>query len=122
MNGPARHDWREDLPAGFMARVVEPRRFVVHVDAQAHARKTVGLDADGRRCYVHHLHTEVDERFDIDEFPVEVPLRRERRVAWRLQGDDCWLLQVERLDRLESCRPQHERLAPVLLREAELGL
>lgn len=119
---PPVEDWRDDLPEGFSARVVEPRRFVVHVDALSRSRKTVGLDVQGRRCYVRHLRVEVDERFDIDEFPVEVPRRRELRVAWRLADDTRWLLQVTSTDRLESCQPRHAHRAPVVLDEPELGL
>lgn len=120
-NVPAEAPWDGELPSRWRAQVVAPCRFTVHVDDWAHARKVVGWDAEGRRCYVRHLHTEVEQRFDIDEFPLDVPVWRERRIAWRLAGGD-WLLQVDRAERIDSCRPRLRRGEPVLVRERDLGL
>lgn len=115
------HDeWLEELPDLFCSQVIAPTRFVRHVDDMAHASKVVGLDAHAQRCYVRHLHTQVEERFDIDEFPLQVAVRRERRIAWRLL-DGRWLLQVDRIDRLDRCRPHLEHADPVLVPEAALG-
>lgn len=116
------HDeWWEELPDPLSTQVIPPMRFVRHVDAMAHASKIVGFDAHAQRCYVRHLHTQVEERFDIDEFPLEVAIGRERRIAWRLL-DGRWLLQVDRIDRLDRCHPRLEHTAPVLVQEADLGL
>ncbi|MEY8878401.1 MAG: hypothetical protein AB9M60_17970 [Leptothrix sp. (in: b-proteobacteria)] len=117
----APHDWSLDLPQHFSAFIVAPQRFESHVDEAACARKVVGLDGAGRRCYIQHLHTEIEQRFDIDEFPLEVATGRERRIAWRLRSGR-WLLQVERIDRLESCRPRRVCGPAVVVREVELGL
>jgi hypothetical protein len=106
--------WRDELPPTFNTLVVRPQRFEAHVDAAAHARKVVGLDAQGRRCYVQHTHTLTEDRFDIDEFPLEVAVLRERRHAWRLASGR-WLRLTERLDRLDSCRPRLRREGPDLV-------
>lgn len=118
---PDPNEWQEELPLHFSAFIVAPQRFESHVDDAAYARKVVGLDGEGRRCYIRHLHTEVEQRFDIDEFPLEVATGRERRIAWRLQSGR-WLLQVDRIDRLESCRPRRAHRPAVVVQEAELGL
>lgn len=113
--------WRDELPASFSALVVAPLRYETHVDEAAQARKLVGLDADGRRCFLRHTHTLVEQRFDIDEFPVDVPVLHERQLAWRLRSGR-WLHLVERLDHLQGCRPRHVRWPPALVTEAGLGL
>lgn len=112
--------WMDELPLDFAAQVVVPDRFESHVDRMAHARKVIGRDPEGARCYLMHVHTEVEERFDIDEFPLEVTVGRERRVAWRLR-DGRWLMQVDRLHRLDSCRPKLEHRPPCLVTEHQLG-
>ena len=76
--------WLDDLPPSFNRLVVPPLRFETHVDHDAHALKVVGLDARGSRCYIRHTHTMTEDRFDIDEFPLEVAVLRERHMAWRL--------------------------------------
>jgi hypothetical protein len=106
--------WLDELPPPFNALVVPPLRFETHVDSAAHASKVVGLDAQGRRCYVRHTHTVTEDRFDIDEFPLEVAVLRERRMAWRLASGR-WLRLSERLDRLDSCRPRLRREGPDLV-------
>lgn len=106
--------WLDELPPTFRALVVPPLRFETHVDLPAHARKVVGLDTQGRRCYVQHVHTMTEDRFDIDEFPLEVAVLRERRLAWRLASGR-WLRLTERLDRLDSCRPRLQREGPDLV-------
>ena len=106
--------WLDELPATFSTLVVPPLHFETHVDAAAHARKVVGLDALGQRCYVQHTHTRTEDRFDIDEFPLEVAALRERRLAWRLASGR-WLRLTERLDRLGSCRPRLQRDGPDLV-------
>jgi hypothetical protein len=112
--------WIDDLPADYDAVVIAPWRFETHVDEVAHARKVVGLDEQGQRCYVRHTHTVTVERFDIEEYPLEVPVLRERRVAWRL-SDGRWLSLSERAERLDSCRPRLVRSGPELLSGALAG-
>jgi hypothetical protein len=113
--------WLTELPRTYRAAVVKPVRYETHRDAMAHAQKVVGLDAEGRRCYVRHLHTVVDQRFDIDEWPLEVPSGGERRVAWRLHSGR-WLMLADRIDRLDSCSPRVAHSPPRELGEAELGM
>jgi hypothetical protein len=61
-----------------------------------------------------HTHTVTEDRFDIDEFPLEVAVLRERRMAWRLASGR-WLRLTERMDRLDSCRPRLRREGPDLV-------
>lgn len=110
---PDQTAWLEELPEAFAQQVVPPWRYESHVDAAAHARKLVGLDAQGRRCYLRHTHTRTEDRFDADEWPEEVAVLRERRFAWRLQ-DGRWLRLIERMDRLDACRPRLVRQGPEL--------
>lgn len=105
-------DWQEELPAGYADQVLAPVRYEAHEDAWAHARMVIGLDRHGQRCYLRHTHTVTEERFDIDEFPLEVAVLRERRIAWRLRSGD-WLTVLDRMDRLDSCRPRLVREGPV---------
>jgi hypothetical protein len=109
-----------DLPR-YAVDVIAPVSLQLHRDAQAHASKLIGFDADGRRCFVRQLHTATADCFDIDEFPVEVALFRERHIAWRMR-DGRWLLHSDRLERLESCRPQLIERPDRIVAEAELGL
>lgn len=106
--------WLGPLPSAYEDQVVAPQRFETHVDAAARARMVVGLDAQGQRCFVHHEHTVTEDRFDIDEQPLEVPVLRERRCAWRL-STGFWLRLGERQERLDSCRPRCLRDGPELL-------
>lgn len=106
--------WREELPTAFVTLVVPPRWIETHVDEAAHAQKSVGLDEQGRRCYLRHTHTVTVDRFDVDEFPLEVAVLRERRFAWRLASGR-WLHLRERLDQLDSCRPRLQREGPELV-------
>ena len=103
--------WLDELPADYAVQVVPPIRYESHEDSLAHARMVVGLDAQGQRCYLRHTHTVTEDRFDIDEFPLEVAVLRERRIAWRL-ADGQWLTLLDRVDRLDSCRPRVVREGP----------
>ncbi|MCO5977280.1 hypothetical protein [Ideonella oryzae] len=103
--------WLDELPADYAVQVVPPIRYESHEDAPAHARMVVGLDAQGQRCYLRHTHTVTEDRFDIDEFPLEVAVLRERRIAWRLSNGQ-WLTLLDRADRLDSCRPRVVREGP----------
>lgn len=106
--------WWAELPAEYAGLAVVPMGFEQHRDRDARADKVVGLDAEGRRCYLRHSHLRTEDRFDVDEFPLEVPVLHERRIVWRLR-DGRWLSLAERTDRLESCRPRRERQGPTLL-------
>jgi hypothetical protein len=109
--------WLDELPAAYGAQVVPPLRYELHVDAAAHARKLVGIDANGQRCYLRHTHTVTEDRFDIDEFPLEVAVLRERRIAWRLHSGE-WLHLTDQMDRLESCHPRLRRTGPAVAASA----
>jgi len=113
--------WQQGLPMDHQAQVVPPLHLETHVDDDACARKLNGFDAAGRRCFVRHDHTLVVQAFDIDEFPLAVALQHERRTAWRLQSGP-WLLSVDRIDRLDSCRPRVANQMFSIATEAQLGL
>ena len=80
--------WLDELPAEYAVQVVPPIRYESHEDGLAHARMVVGLDAQGQRCYLRHTHTVTEDRFDIDEFPLEVAVLRERLrpLQWAAVG------------------------------------
>lgn len=113
--------WRQGLPRQYTALVVPPQRFAAHVDDDACARKLNGFDGAGRRCFVRHDHTAVVDAFDIDELPLSVALRHERRTAWRLLSGQ-WLMSVDRIERLDSCKPRVVNETFVASFEAHLGL
>ncbi|WP_298233962.1 hypothetical protein [uncultured Azohydromonas sp.] len=113
--------WHRTVPSCFEGLVVWPRAFRQHEDEEALAIKLVGVDSEGRRCWIRHDHTAVAEGFDIDEQPIDVLLGHERRTAWRLRSG-YWLLQVDRIERLESCAPRVVNQPVLVVREEELGL
>lgn len=113
--------WHRAVPRAYARRVVPPCAFRRHDDDEALATKLIGVDRQGRRCWIRHDHTAVAEAFDIDEFPVTVLLGHERRTAWRLRSGR-WLLQVDRIERLASCAPRVVNEPARLVREEELGL
>jgi len=113
--------WRQGLPALFATLVVPPLRFAEHVDDAACACKLNGYDHAGQRCFVRHDHTTTVDAFDIDEMPLEVVAHHERRTAWRLQGGQ-WLLSVDRVDGLDSCKPRVVNQLQVAAAESQLGL
>ncbi|MDZ5461355.1 hypothetical protein [Azohydromonas lata] len=113
--------WGEAMPAGYEDEVVLPWRFTQHEDEQALATKLIGLDAQGRRCWIRHDHTAVAVGFDMRELPIARPIAHERRTAWRLRSGQ-WLLCVNRVERLDSARPRVENRPVVITREEDLGL
>ena len=92
----------EELPEKFRSRIVAPVRVEHHVDASANASKTHGFDRNGLRCYYRHTFTLTEERFDAEEFPLEINVYREQVLAWRLD-DGKWLKLKESADRLDHC-------------------
>lgn len=114
-------DWQRGLAAVYRAQAVVPQRYQLHVDEGACARKLNGYDVHGRRCYVCHDHTTVNEAFDIDEFPLAVAVRHERHTAWRLQSG-AWRVHVDRVERLDSCTPHVVNETYDVANEARLGL
>lgn len=117
----SRLGWSQGLPGTYRAAVVVPARFDTHLDETACARKLNGFDAGGRRCFVRHDHTACVDTFDIDEFPLTVAVRHERRTAWRLQSGQ-WLMSVDRIERLDSCAPRVVNETWLAATEAQLGL
>lgn len=103
--------WLDELPLDYSGEVVPPLTYEQHEDEASYARMVIGRDAEGRRCYMRHTHTLTEDRFDIDEFPIEVAVQRERLIAWRLRSGQ-WLRVVDRMDRLDSCRPRLHRQGP----------
>lgn len=118
---PAAPPWRHGLPRLFDTLVVPPRRFSTHVDEASCASKLNGFDLEGRRCFVRHDHTAVIDAFDIDELPLEIAVRHERRTAWRLWSGQ-WLMTVDRIERLDTCSPRVVNETVVASAEAQLGL
>lgn len=76
--------WNADLPESYRDNAIIPVNFEHHADIDARARKEVGFDKAGRRCFYRHEFTLVEDRFDADEFPIQVDVYWERVVAWRL--------------------------------------
>jgi hypothetical protein len=113
--------WRTGLPDRYAGLAVPPRRFATHVDEAACACKLNGFDGHGRRCYVRHDHTAIEQGFDIDEFPLEIAVRHERRTAWRLVSGH-WLMTIDRIDRLDSCSPRVVNETAFATDESQLGL
>jgi len=113
--------WRLGLPANYAALVVPPWQFDTQVDEGANAHKLSGFDERGKRCFVRHDHTAVIDAFDIDEFPLQVAVCHVRQTAWRLRSGQ-WLLIVDRIDRLDSCKPRVVNQLQVADAESQLGL
>jgi hypothetical protein len=108
-------------PEKYRNLVVAPIRIEHHIDASAQASKTLGFDRQGLRCYYRHAFTLTEERFDAEEFPVQVNVYRETVLAWRL-GNGKWLKVKEWADRLDHCSNRIFVQEPVVTEEAELAL
>ena len=110
----------EELPEKFRSRVIAPVRVEHHIDTSANASKTHGFDRDGLRCYYRHAFTMTEERFDAEEFPLEINVYREQVLAWRLD-DGKWLKLKEWADQLEHCCKRVVAQAPEITDEAGLA-
>lgn len=108
-----------EVPEEFREKIVLPVRIERHVDASAHATKVHGFDRNGRRCYYQHVFTMTEERFDAEEFPLEVGVYQERVLAWRLD-DGKWLKLKASADQLEHCRKRVFTRPPEITEEAAL--
>lgn len=82
--------WDRRLPAALRDSVRVPQRFESHEDASARSRKLIGFDANGERCFYRHAFIVTELRFDVDEWPLELPIYWEQVDAWRL-ADGRWL-------------------------------
>jgi len=109
-----------DLPEEYHGKIVPPVRTERHIDLSAHASKVLGYDGDDRRCFYQHAFTITEERFDADEFPVEVGVYQERVLGWRLR-DGRWLKLKVWADRLDHCRKRVVVQPPEITEEAALG-
>lgn len=109
----------EDLPDEYHTRIVPAVRSECHVDVSAHAIKMLGYDGDGARCFYQHAYTLTEQRFDADEFPLEVGVYEERVLGWRLRGGG-WLKLKVWADRLDHCRKRVVTLPPEIVDEAAL--
>ncbi len=70
--------WDEYLPREYRRQTVTPAYFEHHVDESAKAERTLGFDESGKRCFYRHRFSLTEERFDSEEFPIEVALYRDR--------------------------------------------
>ena len=111
---------RDELPDEFATYVVLPVRTVRHDDPSAHSSKVLGYDGDDRRCFYQHAFTLTEQRFDADEFPVEVSVYQERVLGWRLH-DGNWLRLKVWADQLDHCRKRVFASPPEVIDEADLG-
>ena len=109
----------DELPEEYSGKVVAPLRIERHIDASAHASKVHGFDQDGRRCYYQHAFTLTEDRFDAEEFPLEVGVYQERVLAWRL-NDGKWLKLKTSADQLEHCRKRVFAEPPEITEEIAL--
>jgi len=109
-----------DLPEPYRDRVVAPARLEHHIDASANASKTLGFDHHGLRCYYRHAFTLTEERFDSEEFPVQIGVYQETVMAWRLKNGK-WLKVKESADQLDHCRKRVFMHPPEITDEAELA-
>lgn len=53
--------------------------------------------------------------------PLRIAVQHERRPAWRLLSGQ-WLMSVDRIARLDSCRPEVINETSIASAEAQLGL
>lgn len=97
--------WEQLLPLEYRTQVVTPVRFEHHCDPMANAKKIIGFDEMGERCFVCHAFTLTDEGFDADEFPLLIDVYYERVSAWRLQYG-VWVRSKSYCDRLDHCPPK----------------
>jgi len=108
-------------PEKYRNLVVPPARIEHHIDDSARASKTLGFDRHGLRCYYRHAFTLTEERFDSEEFPLQVSVYRETVLAWRLDNGK-WLKLKEWADQLDHCRNRVFVQGPMIAEEAELAL
>ena len=108
--------WSAELPENYRAEAIVPVRIERHEEASARASKEVGFDGAGSRCYYRHEFTLTEDRFDADEFPIQVDVYWERVVAWRLASGR-WLRVKTWADRLDQCSKRVFRQAPELVEE-----
>jgi hypothetical protein len=66
------------------------------------------------------LFTLTEDRFDAEEFPLEVGVYWERVTAWRL-ADGQWLRLKTWADRLDHCPKRFFTQAPEIVKEGQLG-
>ncbi|CAL1239800.1 hypothetical protein [Candidatus Methylocalor cossyra] len=111
--------WNAELPESYRHAAVTPVRFEQHRDASAQASKQVGFDRTGRRCFYRHEFTLTEDRFDAEEFPIQVDVYWERVVAWRLT-DGQWLRIKTFADRLDQCPRRFVTQPPELVAEHQL--
>ena len=109
----------DEPPEEYRGKVILPVRIERHIDVSAHASKVHGFDQDGRRCYYQHAFTLTEERFDAEEFPLEVGVYQELVLAWRL-NDGKWLKLKAWADQLDHCRKRIFTEPPEITEETTL--
>jgi hypothetical protein len=94
--------WNEPFPDDYRDSITRPVHYEDQSDSFARSRKVWGYDATGMRCFYQHEFTCSEERFDVDEFPIQVDVFWERVTAWRLHGGQ-WLKLRKWTDRMDHC-------------------
>ncbi len=82
--------WGTCLPEGFLHRVHIPVQFEIHEDESLGARKILGYDRAGIRCFYFHEFVLTEERFDEDECIFEALSYREVIFGWKTLEEQ-WL-------------------------------
>lgn len=75
--------WDTCLPEEFLHRVHIPVQFEIHEDESLGARKILGYDHAGIRCFYFHEFLLTEERFDEDEWIFEALSYREMIFGWK---------------------------------------
>jgi hypothetical protein len=103
--------WHNLIPSGYDHLVVKPLRFEQHEEKSVKARKIIGFDINGDKCFYLHTFTISEERFDIDEFPVLLDVYMEQVLAWRLL-DGQWVKFKSFSDQLDHFNTNLTHLSP----------
>ena len=75
--------WDTCLPEEFLHRVHVPVQFEIHEDESLAAKKILGFDLDGDRCFYFHIFQLTEERFDEEENIYEAICYREMIFGWK---------------------------------------
>lgn len=82
--------WDSCLPEDFLHRVRIPVQFEIHEEESLGARKILGYDRAGIRCFYFHEFLLTEERFDEEEDVFEAASYRETIFGWKTL-EEGWL-------------------------------